>query len=269
MVARMIVSAFLVVLMVGTTAICKETEKPSKPEEYVLKVLTPNGGEKWTVNTAQMIIWELNSPVAPDSIRIRLMSQESKKSQKAAKDSRLLTTIYRENPGKWEWDKASPVKDGMKIQVEAFFAEKKKVSDASDAIFSIVAEDIPAQLVHPEVKILSPNGGEALKVGTKHMIKWTTQPDAKKSGSSANVSALVEISLSDDGGTTWVPVTNRFEIKTGEWEWTIPNKVGENYRLRVALFDEKQAEICQDDSDANFRITASDVEVPQNNPTTH
>jgi hypothetical protein len=270
MVTRVIVSVLLTVLMVGTTATCQEAERPLKPVVYAVKVLAPNGGETWTVNTAQTVLWELNSAVAPDSIRIRLTWKVPKEGQNAVKGNRLLATIRGEGEktGKWEWDKAGPVGDGMKIQVEAFFPGKKKASDVSDEYFAIVAQDIPVEFTPPTVKITSPNGGEIWKVGSKHLIKWTAQPAPQKSVSDADVarkfarvSEVVKISLSRDGGTTWQVAADRLELETSEWEWTIPDIVGDKCRLRVALLDQKSSEICKDDSDADFRIIASDTGV--------
>jgi hypothetical protein len=268
MLARVIVSVLLVVLMVGTTATCQEVEKPLKPPVYAVKVLAPNGGETWTVNTAQTVRWELNSAVAPDSIRIRLTWKVTKEGQNAVKGNRLLATIRGENPGKWEWDKVGPVGDGMKIQVEAFFPEKKKASDVSDEYFAVVAQEVMVEGAQPAVKILSPNGGEIWKVGSKHLIKWTASPASQKSVSGADVTQtlahvteVVRFSLSRDGGTTWEVVADRLELASSEWEWTVPDIVGDKCRVRVAQLDQKSAEICKDDSDADFQIIASDTGV--------
>jgi len=268
MVTRVIVSVLLVVLMVGTTATCQEVEKPLPPPDYAVKVLAPNGGETWTVNTAQTVRWELNSAVAPDSIRIRLTWKVTKEGQNAVKGSRLLATIRGDNPGKWEWEKVGPVGDGMKIQVEAFFPGKKKASDVSDEYFAIVAQDIPVGFTPPTVKLTAPNGGEIWKVGSKHLIKWTASPAAQKSVSGADVTQtlahvteVVRFSLSRDGGTTWEVVADRLELAGSEWEWTVPDIVGDKCRVRVAQLDQKSAEICRDDSNADFQIIASDTGV--------
>jgi hypothetical protein len=108
--------------------------EPAREEGSGVVVLSPNGGEKWTLNTTQTVAWEVNSPVQPDSIRIRL----TWKIEGVKDASRLLTTIRGEQKGEWEWENVGPVRERMKIQVEAFFPERKRASDTSDDEFAIV-----------------------------------------------------------------------------------------------------------------------------------
>lgn len=279
MVLRVMVTLLLAVLIVGSTATCQEVEKPLKPAAIAVKVMAPNGGEIWTVNTAQTVLWDLRSDVAPDSIRIKLLRKAasapvSKDEPIAAKGDRVLVTIRGENPGKWEWDKVGPVGDGLRIQVEAFFPDKKTARDASDEYFAIVAADIPVAVTQPTVKVLTPNGGEVWTVGSAQMITWVAEPAPEGIVSGTDVpqtfgqkTQLVKISLSRDGGTTWEILADRPDLTSSAWAWTIPDIVADKCRVRVTVLDKQLSEICRDVSDADFRLVPSSVgEHPEEHP---
>jgi hypothetical protein len=252
------------------------TEEVPPPETPVLKVLSPNGGEIWAERSTQTVLWDVVPPMTPDSIRIRLTWKVEKGDASAVKGSRELVTIRGENPGKWTWEKVGPIGEAMKIQVDAYLPDKKKVTGASDDYFAIVARKTLDATVVPACKVLSPNGGETWKVGSKHMIKWTSHAAplagtsaAEASPKSAGVTEIVRITLSRDAGKTWEVVADRLELKSASWEWAVPNAVSDKCRLRVALLDEKSSETCQDASDADFRIVPADVAVPRNERPTH
>jgi len=271
MVLRVMVTLLLAVLIVGSTATCQEVEKPLKPAANMVKVIAPNGGEIWTANTAQTVLWELSSALVPDSIRIKLLRKVAggpvtKDEPAAVKGDHVLVTIRRENPGKWEWEKVGPVGDGLRIQVEAFFPGKKTVRDASDKPFAIVAADIPVAVTPPTVKVLSPNGGEVWTVGSKQTIKWVAEPASEGAVSGTDVpqtvaqkTQLVKISLSRDGGTTWEILADRPDLTSSAWEWTIPDIVADKCRVRVTVLDKQLSEICRDISDADFQLVPSSM----------
>jgi hypothetical protein len=272
MATRVIVSVLLAVLMIGTTAIGQEVKKPPQPSDYAVKVIAPNGGETWTEGTSQMISWEIGAPVVPDSICIRLV-WTTKKGDNAVKENRVLGMLRGENPGKWEWDKVGPVGDAMKIRVEAFFPEKRRVRDESDVAFAIVAQGAAAatapsmqatpatEIALPVIKILSPSGGEIWKVGSKHVIKWSEKPVLPKSATGTEVTLLFNVALSRDGGKTWEVAADHLKLTSSDWEWTIPDAVSDNCRVRVTLLDEKDAPVAAGESDADFRIVPSDMGV--------
>lgn len=256
MVSRAIVSVLLAVLILGTAAVSKEAEKPLKPEAYAVKVLAPNGGEKWDENTSQVILWELSSATVPDSVRIKLIRKVGKDEQTSSKADRVLATIYKVNPGKWEWVKVGTVAEGLKIQVEAFYPKKKLVKDASDDYFSIVLPAI--SYIPPSLTVLSPNGGEVWKVGSKETIKWHLEEMKPEDLPRPEASLLFMVSLSRDGGETYEILVSDLSFATSEWEWALPDVVADKCLLKVSLVDQKSEELCKDVSDAYFRIVPSD-----------
>ncbi|MEM2756451.1 MAG: NEW3 domain-containing protein [Candidatus Bathyarchaeia archaeon] len=97
--------------------------------------------------------------------------------------------------------------------------------------------------VAPSVRVIAPNGGETLTVGGMFRIKW----DA-----SDNVGVqLIHIFLFQDGSQ--VLVIARDLQNTGYYDWTVPDRPGTNYRVRIVAVD-AAGNAGYDDSDASFSI---------------
>jgi hypothetical protein len=109
----------------------------------------------------------------------------------------------------------------------------------------------------PTVKVIAPNGGEVLQVGTTFDIKWTaSDPDGD------NTIQKFTIQLSTNAGTSFnFTVAQDLPGNLRSFSWVVP--VGFNTtqgRIRVIVTD-NQGATAQDDSDANFTITDQGVAV--------
>ncbi len=98
----------------------------------------------------------------------------------------------------------------------------------------------------PTITVVTPNGGESWKAGTRHTISWTY----------AGVSGDVKIELIKGGILSRV-ISNSTAIGTGgngSFSWVIPSgqTAGTNYRIRVTSLSEPA---CTDTSNNNFTIT--------------
>lgn len=81
----------------------------------------------------------------------------------------------------------------------------------------------PAADPNAEIVILSPAGGEKLKVGSTFTIKWKTQ------GKGLEEVNAVNIELSPDSGITWkglltssISMSNTSE---GKYDWVVPGEI--------------------------------------------
>ncbi|OGO16857.1 MAG: hypothetical protein A2Z14_07775 [Chloroflexi bacterium RBG_16_48_8] len=96
----------------------------------------------------------------------------------------------------------------------------------------------------PQVKILSPNGGEVWNEDSSYKIKWeATDADGDP--------LLFSLALSRDGGETWIPLSidledTQYEIKTNGLQ------TGENYLIKVFATD--GVNTGEDISDAVFSM---------------
>jgi PKD repeat protein len=101
----------------------------------------------------------------------------------------------------------------------------------------------PSDTTPPTVRVIAPNGGETLFPGDVFRIRWEA---------SDNVGvAKVHIWLFQ--GNAQVMVIARDLPNTGYYDWTVPDRPGTNYRIRIAAVD-AAGNAGYDDSDGTFEI---------------
>ncbi len=129
--------------------------KISTPKEIV--VTSPNGGEIWMGNSAQVITWS-SSNVANVSIHYTIDNGITWKEIVASTPS----------DGYYSWD---PVENtpSNNAKIMIINADGGFPSDQSDEVFSIAPEQA--------IQILSPAGGEQWKAGSNQYIRWTALTD--------------------------------------------------------------------------------------------
>lgn len=92
------------------------------------------------------------------------------------------------------------------------------------------------------VRVVSPNGGETLRCGSKVTVRWT-----------ATGVTRARLAYSTDDGGSWSTVRFNVDATAGQEEWTVPFTPTSTARLRVISLDNAQS---MDASDATFRIVA-------------
>jgi len=113
-------------------------------------------------------------------------------------------------------------------------------SSSDEVRFIVVA---PSDTTPPTVRVIAPNGGETLRPGNVFRIRWEA---------SDNVGVeRVHIWLFQ--GDTQVMVVARNLPNTGHYNWTVPDRPGGNYRIRIAAVD-AAGNAAHDDSDGAFEI---------------
>jgi hypothetical protein len=111
--------------------------------------------------------------------------------------------------------------------------------------FEGTEEEFTLQLSYPQLcqyTILSPNGSEQWKAGTRHKIKW-----AKSGICSANVK--LKYSISGASGP-WKKITDATP-SDGSFVWTVPDS--KTQRARIKIIDADNSNLF-DISDHNFTI---------------
>jgi len=98
-------------------------------------------------------------------------------------------------------------------------------------------------IIPPTVRVLAPNGGETLTVGQTFRIRWEASDNVGVSH--------VHIWLFLGGSQVAVIATNH--PNTGYLDWTVPNRPGTGYRIRIAAVD-GAGNAGVDDSDGTFNI---------------
>lgn len=183
-------------------------------------LLSPNGGETWTVGTTQNITW--TSANAGPNVLIEV-------SRDGGTTFSTLAASF-PNTGTFTWNVTGPPTTQARARVTSL--EDTTCKDASDANFTI---NQPCSIT-----LTAPNGGETLTAGTVQTITWT----------SANLPGLVKLEFSNDGGATWGLFLS-ITTNTGSRTWTVPAIPTTQGRIRAAAADDPT---CFDVSDADFTV---------------
>jgi len=196
------------------------------PGTQLIKVTSPNGGEKWIAGSSQQITWNA-AGITNVKIEYTLNS------------GLTWNTITASTPstGSYTWNQVpNTIATNCKIRISD--ASDGAPSDDSDQFFTI--QEAPA------ITVLSPNGGETLQSGTSQEIRWTSQ----------NVEN-VKIEYTTNAGGTWNTIINSWESK-GAYTWSsVPDL--SSYQCRIKISDAANGSPF-DISDNNFTISNTTVQ---------
>jgi hypothetical protein len=116
-------------------------------------------------------------------------------------------------------------------------------SSSDEVRFTVVP---PSDTTPPTVRVIAPNGGERLSPGSVFRIRWEASDNVGVS--------KVHIWLFQ--GNTQVMVVARDLPNTGYYDWSVPDRPGTNYRIRIAAVD-AAGNAGSDDSDGAFEIVGA------------
>jgi hypothetical protein len=207
----------------GTAFIATSDDYNFTTTGQAIKVISPNGGEYWTIGSSQTINW-IPAGVT-GNVRIQL----------SRNGGSTWTTIIASTPndGSQAWRVTWPATNQARIKVVSI--ANPAISDISDGNFTITWLGI---------WVISPDGGERWAVGTNHIIWWI---------SSGGLTGNVSIELSRDGGSNWTTIVASTR-NDGSQAWSVTGPATTQARIKVvsvanpAIFDI---------SDDNFTITGT------------
>ncbi len=185
-----------------------------------ISIITPNGGELWRGGTTQTIRWT-SYFVSGDSVKIEFFNGSS-------------WSIIEENVigslGQYDWIvPQNTLSTNCKIKISKM--TETGIYDESNAPFTVY---------YPYVNLISPNGGEAWRVGRQETIKWK-----------AGYTNSLNIEYSTNSGTDWLPIASNIVATDTTYSWTIPNTESDNCKLRIY---DNTAPAIGDTSTNNFAI---------------
>lgn len=167
-----------------------------------LKLFTPAGGERWLVNTWQVINWT--------SVGVQNAVLRYRNSQMAPNTWTNVSWVTA-NSGLFQWKIPNDVSENTVFQI----------IDAEEPL--LFSESPKFAIVAPMVTLTAPNGGENWLVGSNQNIIWT----------SSNV-ANVKIEYSVDNGTNWTQIVASTGAAAGTYSWAIPNAPSTNCKVRIS-----------------------------------
>jgi hypothetical protein len=194
------------------------------PATPTLRLISPNGGETYTVGDIATISWYASGISTPLTVSY---------SSDGGSSWSVIASNVSPSAGSILWNVATTPASTYRIKIAG-----GSVSDVSDANFAINAQP------NPSLRVTSPNGGESYTVGTTQTITWTAQ----------DVFGTFALQYSTDDGNTWKDITTVPANASGSGNysssWTIPNDVTSLARVRV------MGSTAVDASDAPFEIKA-------------
>ncbi|NIM17440.1 MAG: hypothetical protein GTO45_35965, partial [Candidatus Aminicenantes bacterium] len=165
------------------------------------RVTSPNGGEDWEVGSVQTITWDRVGDIGSVKIDYSFDNGSTWKTVVSSTN----------NSGSYNWLLPDTVSDECLVRITANDGGgEPKPSDVSDEVFSIVR---PSE---PFIKVISPNGGEQLVVGSRFPITWYATDSREE----------VKIEYSINGGETWTVITGATE-NDGEYDWIVAGETSE------------------------------------------
>ncbi|MBI4692017.1 MAG: peptidoglycan-binding protein [Candidatus Terrybacteria bacterium] len=219
-----------------------------------ITVLSPNGGESWSVGSTQTIRWTSQNLPSGSNYQFSIDLRKN--------DVNIRTLfISTENDGTQQWIVpdivSSGIETGLKIRLSLYVVGTAKplYYDDSDAAFSIAAAG-PAT---GTVTIASPNGGETYVQGSTYNINWTNF------GFGSDAWAQIQLRNSTDPSKMVSLIVNSVPAtaNTGStYSWTVPNTIpAGKYLIWVTMgsgLDSTGNRVLGSDySDAAFSIVAT------------
>ncbi len=187
-----------------------------------VSVVSPNGGENWSVGSAQSITWT-SSEVT--NVKIEYSTNNGSSWSTIVSSTPALANSY-----SWIVPNTPTTQGLVRISDTA----NAGTSDVSNASFTI---KIPNGIV-----VISPNGGEIWNISSVQTIKW----------SSSGVNN-VRIKYTTDNGTTWSTIVSSTPASPGSYTWTVPNTPTNSARVQIGTSNGSVTDM----SDSTFTIGAS------------
>jgi len=202
---------------------------PLENSAAFVQVQTPNGGEAFRPQQAIPIEWRHANV---DRIRIEFHPGGEGGWQTIAENVSA-------DSGRFAW--VAPAISSLDCRVRIADMQDDRIADESNAPFRIFTKTL---------SVLSPNGGESWPVGSTQTIMWNSQ----------FVENTVQIQASYDNGATWSIVKRMANVKDGQSQWAIPDRISDTCLIKI--FDMAETEVT-DISDAPFSIVSASAVDPE------
>ena len=129
-------------------------------ETPYIKVISPNGGEKWDQGPIHNITWTSNG--IGDHVGITILENHRRYQDLSGV---YMKTIFTENDGSYPWtDYIKPLDNAYTVKIED--EADPSVYDESDGYFSVIGKPVKS------ITVISPNGGEQWVEGKTYDIIW-------------------------------------------------------------------------------------------------
>lgn len=194
-----------------------QSDNPFTIQIPTIRLISPNGGEKWKFGTSQNITWESENL---DLINIEYSINNG--SQWKTIISSISASL-----GSFNWMIPNEESDLVIIRISD--ASNLNLFDTNDTKFTIE--------VLRKITVTYPNGGEVLQKGKTNTITWISE----------NVE-WVKIEYLDYNNN-WIEIASGIEAAIGRYDWQIPEDISINRKIRIASMNNP---LINDENDAYF-----------------
>ncbi len=200
-------------------------------------ITSPNGGEIWDTQSVHQITWTASDP---DGI----ISQDIFYSANNGGSWTSLASNYPNNSTSFTWTLPTTTTTSGLVRVSVKDTWGAVTSDQSNSVFTI-------QNAPPQVRIISPNGGESWVAGSNHLITWNaTDPDGVTG---------MDLAYSLNGGFNWNTIVSGI-ANSDTYNWTVPSSASTTVKVRATAHD-SVGNSASDMSDAVFSIAISPPQI--------
>ncbi len=188
-----------------------------------LRITSPVGNEEWESGSSKQITW-FSSGI--DSVRLEYTTNNG--------NTWNLIGVDKRNTGIYYWE---PIPNTPSTLA------KVRIKDAKDGVPSSESPNTFKILPEPVIRVISPNGGEIIDIGSSFRVEWISE----------NIQN-VSIAYTTDNGYSWTSIVNSTP-SIGYYYWNpVPNVNSQLCKIRVA--DALDSEP-KDFSNNTFTIKAS------------
>ncbi len=197
-----------------------------------ITVVSPNGGESWSVGSTHTIQWNYAGSVGT-AVKIELLKAGSLQSTLSA-----AMPVGSSGSGAYSWAIDAGLPTASDYQVRVTSTTSSTVSDISDSSFSLG----PA----PSIAVVSPNGGESWQVGSAQSIKWSY---------TGTPGTTLTVDLLRDGGLLQTLTTSAAmgTNGSGAFSWTPATTLPPDTKYQIRITSNQDSHY-SDTSDANFSL---------------
>jgi len=171
-----------------------------------ITILTPNGGDLLGACTQTSITFEKSPAYSNANIEYTLNGGTSWTSLVANNNYGTANTTFTYN-----W--SIPNLSSSNVKIRVYPTGNIQLGDSSNAALTI----------KKAVTIVQPAYGGTMQVGTSYPIKWKSE----------GISNLFDIAYTINGGTTWTNIVTAYNTATSTYNWTVPNAISTNCKIRV------------------------------------
>jgi len=203
-----------------------------------ITITAPVASDTWVVGDTQNITWTSDGKVSEDLLL-----------EYSVNDGIWVEIInHQANSGSYAW-----------IIPEGAVGDNVFIRITDNTRPTLQANTSLKILSHATVKVIQPNGGEKLTIGTSYNITW--QSWGKKLEPSGADYNKVSVYYSADNGANWTVAVFK-TANTGSYAWNIPD--AETTHALIKIIDENDAQVV-DVSDSNFEIVLPTITITSPN----